>query len=292
MCIRDSFISVDESTDESRLDGESMALAVLAPNARPHTVGKPTREVDINFFHVSLAHANEALLRATAEQQGITLTGTLQPCSGCLEAKGRRAGIPRHLGLRASTVLGIVHLDLTGPHPRTLGGSTYMLACVDSKSRFMMLYGLARKADTLAKVKRYIADVSAIGSPQCFRMDNGGEFTSAAFAGFCDESRIRREYTAPDTPKHNAVAENAIWRVMKAGHAARREAFRLFPDAGIEHIPHLGKDLELLWLEAAVWAADGFNRSATTANPAKTPPYRVLPGRLRRSRLSPSFNLV
>ena len=53
---------MDESTDESRLDGESMALAVLAPNARPHTVGKPTREVDINFFHVSLAHANEALL--------------------------------------------------------------------------------------------------------------------------------------------------------------------------------------------------------------------------------------
>ena len=64
-----------------------------------------------------------------------------------------------------------------------------MLACVDSKSRFMMLYGLARKADTLANVKRYIADVSVIGSPHCFRMENGWEFTSAAFARFCDESR-------------------------------------------------------------------------------------------------------
>lgn len=32
--------------------------------------------------------------------------------------KGRRAGIPRRLGMRAATVLGVVHLDLTGPHPR------------------------------------------------------------------------------------------------------------------------------------------------------------------------------
>lgn len=67
-----------------------------------------------------------------------------------------------------------------------------MLACVDSKSRFIMLYSLLCKADKLAKVKRYVADVSVLGAPQCFRINNGGEFTSASFATFCDESRIRR----------------------------------------------------------------------------------------------------
>ncbi|CAM9868913.1 unnamed protein product, partial [Sphacelaria rigidula] len=80
-------------------------------------------------------------------------------CKGCFESKGRRAGIP-HVGLRALTVLDIVHLDLTGPHTRTLGGSMYMLACVDSKSRLIMLYGLARKAGDLAMVKRYLADIN------------------------------------------------------------------------------------------------------------------------------------
>lgn len=47
-----------------------MNLPVLALDARPYTVGKPNRKVDIDSFHVSLAHANEALLRATAEQRG------------------------------------------------------------------------------------------------------------------------------------------------------------------------------------------------------------------------------
>ncbi|CAM9388768.1 unnamed protein product, partial [Pylaiella littoralis] len=51
-----------------QLDAERMnvANAVLAPNIRPFTVGKPTKTVDINLFHVSLSHANETLLRATA----------------------------------------------------------------------------------------------------------------------------------------------------------------------------------------------------------------------------------
>lgn len=56
----------------------SLRLAVLAPDARPLTVGKPSREVDINIFDVSLAH-DEALLRTTAKQQGNILTGTLLP---------------------------------------------------------------------------------------------------------------------------------------------------------------------------------------------------------------------
>lgn len=105
---------------------DSMALAFLTPNARPLTSEKIN--LGVIFFHVPLAHADEALLRATAAQQGITLTGTLLPCSGCLEAKGRRVGIPQRLCLGATSVLGMVHLDLTGPHPRALGGWTYMLA--------------------------------------------------------------------------------------------------------------------------------------------------------------------
>lgn len=84
-----------------------------------------------------------------------------------------------------------------------------MLAYGDSKSRFVVLHGLSRKADTLANVKHYIADVSVVGAPRCFRTNNGGELTPAAFATLCDESRIRREYTAPDTPKYNVIVENA-----------------------------------------------------------------------------------
>lgn len=73
-----------------------------------------------------------------------------------------------------------------------------------------MVYGRRRKADALDMVKRFIADVSAVGAPACFRTHNGGAFTSSAFAAFCDNAKTRREYTAPDTPKQNGVAESAI----------------------------------------------------------------------------------
>lgn len=62
---------------------------------------------------------------------------------------------------------------------------------------------------------------------------------------------------------------------MKVGHAARREAVRRFSDTVIGEIPYLGRDLERLRLEAAVRAAGGVHRLATTANLVQMLPYRV-----------------
>ena len=54
--------------------------------------------VDINHFHISLAHAHSIVLKATALQHGIQLVGELAPCSGCLMAKVPRADFaPRHV---------------------------------------------------------------------------------------------------------------------------------------------------------------------------------------------------
>lgn len=49
---------------------------------------------------------------------------------------------------------------------------------VDGYSRWMKLYGMRRKSDTLAFVKKFIADMSGTGVPRSFRMDNGGAATS------------------------------------------------------------------------------------------------------------------
>ena len=68
-----------------------MAAAVLAPGKRPLAVGKPDKTVDINHLHFSHGHLNECLLTETAPQYGLTLTGVLQPCGGCVQAKGVRA---------------------------------------------------------------------------------------------------------------------------------------------------------------------------------------------------------
>ena len=52
--------------------------------------------VNINQFHVLLAHAHSSVLKATALQHGIQLIGELAPCSGCSMAKDIRALTPHH----------------------------------------------------------------------------------------------------------------------------------------------------------------------------------------------------
>ncbi|CAB1110719.1 unnamed protein product [Ectocarpus sp. CCAP 1310/34] len=153
-------------------------------------------------------------MRETAKQQDVRLVGEMEPCAGYVEAKGRRAPVPRR-GTRAAVPFGKVHIDLTGPFSDALDGSRYLIMFVDSASRWQRGYGMRAKSDTLKFVQRFLADMNGMGTPGCFRMDNGGEFTGSAFTSFCDAAGIRREHTAPDTPKQNAVVESAIWRAMK-----------------------------------------------------------------------------
>lgn len=75
-----------------------------------------------------------------------------------------------------------------------------MLASVNSKSRVVMLYGLARAANKVAKVKHFLVDIDAIGTSRWSRCNNGGEFLYQQSVDFCD-SRIRREIISPDIPK-------------------------------------------------------------------------------------------
>ncbi|CAB1101212.1 unnamed protein product [Ectocarpus sp. CCAP 1310/34] len=154
-----------------------------------------------------------------------------------------------------------------------------MIMFVDSFSRWMKLYGMRRKSDTLAFVKKFLADMSGTGVPRAFRMDNGGEFIGRDFIAFCDNAGIRRTYTAPGTPQQNGPAESAIWRVNKAGHAARLEAPRLFPKIDFTRVPGFGRDGERLWLESCHWAAGGFNRSPTKANVGYKSPHELFTGR-------------
>ena len=266
------------------------AESVLAPGNRPFTVGKPEKVVDIYHFHVSSGHQHERPLRQTTQQHGIILTGVLQPCGGCLEAKGIRAGTPRRTTSRAGRPMETVHIYLSVPYEASLGGSVYLIMFVDSASRWMRPYGMRRKCETTAYVQKFLADMNEMGRPNCFRTDNAGEFISRDFVDYCDSAGIRREYTAPGKPQQNAVVESAIWRAMKGGHAARLEIGRLFPDVDLGKIPFVGAYGNRLWLEAALGAFDCFNGSATKTNIGWRSPHEVFFGRLPDLQVIPFFH--
>ena len=73
--------------------------------------------------------------------------------------------------------------------------------------------------------------------------------------------------------------ESGLSQAIKAGHAARNEVNRLFPDVRLERLKGVrDPDGTSLWMESVLWASEGFNRSATTANSGMLSPYEVFYG--------------
>ena len=187
---------------ESVLSGSAgMAASGLSPGGV--FVNKNKKNVvDINHFHVSLAHAHSSVLKATALQHGIQLVGELASCSGCSTAKGIRVPTPHHTTSRAAAPLDMVHIDTAGSFPESLGRSCYAVMFVDSASRFQHPYGTRDKSASaiLGVVQRFVADM---GVPRAFRTDNGAEYTNSTFVEYCNSLRVRRELTVPYTPQQN-----------------------------------------------------------------------------------------
>ena len=59
-----------------------------------HPVIEPGKSIPIWKFHQMTGHTGEHLLRTAAENMGIKLTGKLEPCEICAQAKIRQANIP------------------------------------------------------------------------------------------------------------------------------------------------------------------------------------------------------
>ena len=81
---------------------------------------------------------------------------------------------------------------------------------VDSASRLQRPYGVREKsaAAILSVVKRFVADMGVL---RAFCTDNGTEYSNSMFfVDFCNGLGIRREFTAPYTPRQNGPVESAI----------------------------------------------------------------------------------
>ena len=49
--------------------------------------------------------------------------------------------------------------------------------------------------------------MAEFGTPRRLRTDNGAEYTANKFKDYCRDSKIKQEFTVPETPEQNGVAE-------------------------------------------------------------------------------------
>ena len=96
---------------------------------------------------------------------------------------------------------------------------------------------------------------------------------------------MKREFNTPGTSELNGCAERMIAILDTAGLAARVHAKRRFPGVPV--------NVDTLWRESLKWAADAFNRAATSANPGMKSSncryYRNEPDLMIRAFLRPGF---
>ncbi|CAB1119814.1 unnamed protein product [Ectocarpus sp. CCAP 1310/34] len=234
---------------------------------------KAATPTDLNSDHNSHGHTHEELLQKTAKQQGVQLTGgPLLPCLGCSMSKGQVKPISKSTDTRAANKLFRLFLNLGGRMQfKSIGGNWYTLIIRDDCTRWTRVFFLKHKSDAAAAFEQYLADYRAETVPcEVFvaRTDGGGEF-QGQFAEVCRRSGIKQEFTPPNTPKYNGVAERALGLLADSALASRIQAKEMFPDAPVS---------PGLWAEAISCACHQMNCTATTGNPGHKSPEELFHG--------------
>ena len=103
-------------------------------------------------------------------------------------------------------ILDLIHSDLCGPMSFvSLRGYEYYVTFIDDHSRKTWIYFLKSKKskEFLQRFQEFKALVeNQTGRKiRALRSDNGGEYTSKEFDGYCRQEGIRRQLTVPYTPE-------------------------------------------------------------------------------------------
>ena len=96
--------------------------------------------------------------------------------------------------------------------PSSISGNRYPISFTDEFSGYAAVEFMKYKTKALQTSKEYVAQN---GRPKNFRTDNGTEYRKAC-KKFCISKEIAREFTVPETPEKNGVAERFNRTVVKA----------------------------------------------------------------------------
>ena len=233
------------------MGGEAVALSVQDEKAQ--------------VLHARLGHVGPTKMKLVMEAGlGVPMTPLevldRLPCAGCACGKMKVADFKHTSGsqVKTSRVLELVHSDVMGPMtPRSKGGSRFIVTFVDDFSRFVCVYPMKAKAEVLERFKEFKSMMEGVTGSRvrCLRSDNGGEYCSKQFQGFCLHHGIIRQMSTPYTPQQNGLAERMNRTLMEMTRSM---------------LYHMQMEKHW-WGEALMTAAYIVNRIPNTARPDKTP---------------------
>ncbi|PKI56091.1 hypothetical protein CRG98_023523 [Punica granatum] len=111
---------------------------------------------------------------------------------------------------RAKEPLELIHSSVFGrvkePSIRRM---RYMMTFIDDCSKYIWVYFMKEKSETLARFMEFKEKVGAKTGKKikCLRIDNGGEDTSQKFTDYLRQCKIWRQLTCLFSPQQNGVKE-------------------------------------------------------------------------------------
>ena len=192
-----------------------------------HAVIEPGKSIPIWKFHQMTGHTGEHLLRTTAENMGIKLTGKNEPCEICAQAKIRQANIPKKKEKQVPSRPGYrLFIDISSFKHDSMGGKRHWLIAVDKFSDCSHSFFLKRKSDQIIIIPTWIKGLKAKYGidVKYIWLDNRGE--NRSLQKECEKQNlgIIFEFTAPGTPQQNSVVERKIPTLMGRSRAMMIEA--------------------------------------------------------------------
>ena len=174
---------------------------------------KATIKGDINLWHQRLGHLNKDDVKRTIGCED----NLKEVCETCALGKQTSKPVPKETQNKSQKPLELVYSDILGPFEvPSLNGSRYAITFVDEYSKYSVVKFMSKKSEALEKFKEYVAES---GSPRRLRTDNGAEYTAKKFTDYCRDSKIKQEYTVPETPQQNGVAERFNRTLVEMGRS-------------------------------------------------------------------------
>lgn len=218
---------------------------------------------DPTLWHRRLGHIGYSTLKKLVQDgmaTGIPITPeqieeAKEMCDICQRNKLTRLPF-KHTESTTQAPLDLIHTDLCGPLPDTLGKAKYMVTFLDDYSNYSIVKLLKKKSDVYDAMLEVIPfmETQTEKKVKAVRSDNGGEYMSTDLKDFFTLRGIDHQTTMPYSPQSNGKAERLNRTLLEKAKPMISEA----------NLP------EALWGEAIMTANYLKNRSPT-ANKSKTP---------------------
>ena len=202
-----------EITKEPIMKGRRLE-SIYVMTAETAYVEKTRRNETADLWHMRLSHVSYSKLDVMMKKSMLKGLPQLEVridsvCAGCQYGKAHQLPY-KESKFKAKEPLELIHSDVFGPIKQaSIGGMKYMVTFIDDFSRYVWVYFMKEKSETLSKFKEFkkVAEAEVSKRVRSLRTDNGGEYTSDEFSDFLREYRIRHQFTCASTPQQNGVAE-------------------------------------------------------------------------------------